>query len=93
MFGCMPKMQVYLPDALYDDVKRQAARLNVSGILQDALATQLAELARRDALDEALRSYQAESSPFTDAELASQAAADRQQAVYAKGKPKRRSAA
>ena len=33
----MPKMQVYLPDELYEKVKSQTARLNVSGILQDAL--------------------------------------------------------
>lgn len=86
-------MQVYLPDPLYDQVKRQGARLNVSGILQEALTERLAELERHDALAAALNTHTAESGPFSDAELDAQAARDRTSTVFPKAKTNRPSAA
>ena len=47
----MPKMQVYLPEELYEKIKSRTDRLNVSGILQGALAERLADLERLDALE------------------------------------------
>ena len=82
----MPKMQVYLPEPLYEQVKAQGARLNVSGILQDALDDRLAELARLDALAAAIDAHAAESGPFTQAELDGQAEADRAAVVYPRRK-------
>lgn len=84
-------MQVYLPDPLYERVKAQGARLNVSGVLQEALDARLAELARHDALGEAIEAYVADSGSFTQAELDEQAAADRAGLVYPR--KKRRSTA
>ena len=89
----MPKMQVYLPDTLYEQVKSESARLNVSGILQEALTERLAELERRDALTSALAAHTAESGQFSDAELEQQAKADRGSAIYARKRTKRSSAA
>ena len=66
----MPKMQVYLPGPLYEQVKAQGARLNVSGILQDALDERLAELTRLDALAAAIEQHEAESGPLAPADLA-----------------------
>ena len=60
----MPKVQVYLPDGLYERVKAEGGRLNVSGVLQEALGERLAELERHDALAEALAAHAAESGPF-----------------------------
>jgi post-segregation antitoxin (ccd killing protein) len=77
----MPKMQVYLPDPLYAQVKAQGARLNVSAILQDALEERLAALARLDALAAAIERHETESGPFTQAELDRQADADRDAVV------------
>ena len=83
--GCivsrMPKMQVYLPDELYEKIKSQTARLNVSGILQDALAQRHDQLERQDALAAAVDSYTAEFGVFSDEELNRQAEADRKQTV------------
>ncbi len=47
--GRMPKMQVYLPAELYERVQSRTDRVNVSGMLQDALAERLADLERLDA--------------------------------------------
>jgi post-segregation antitoxin (ccd killing protein) len=88
----MPKMQVYLPDLLYEQVKAQGARLNVSGILQEALDHRLAELARLDALAAAIDAHTAESGPFTEAELDRQADSDRAVVVHPR-KRKRSTAA
>lgn len=62
-------MQVYLPEELYERVKAHAHELNVSRILQDALAEQLAVLDRRAALEEVLAEYTAEFGAFTPEEL------------------------
>lgn len=91
--GRMPKMQVYLPDELYEKVKSQTARLNVSGILQDALAQRLDQLERQDALAAAVDSYTAEFGVFSDEELNRQAEADRKQTVRPGTKRKSSSAA
>jgi post-segregation antitoxin (ccd killing protein) len=77
----MPKMQVYLPDDLYQKIKSRTARLNVSGILQEALAHHLDQLERQDALAAAVDSYTAEFGAFTHEELNRQAEADRKQTV------------
>ena len=89
----MPKMQVYLPDELYEKVKSQTARLNVSGILQDALAQRLDQLERQDALAAAVDSYTAEFGVFSDEELNRQAEVDRKQTVRPRTKKKASSAA
>jgi post-segregation antitoxin (ccd killing protein) len=89
----MPKMQVYLPDDLYEQVKLRSDRLNVSGILQDALADHLAQMERDDALDAALAHYQKKFGRFTDAELAEQTTRDEREVVIPKAKRKRASAA
>lgn len=91
--GRMPKMQVYLPDELYEKIKSQTARLNVSGILQDALAQRLDELERQDALADAVDSYTAEFGVFSDEELNRQAEADRKQTLRPRTKKKTSSAA
>ena len=89
----MPKMQVYLPDDLYDKIKSQTARLNVSGILQEALAQRLDQLERQDALAAAVESYTAEFGAFSDEELNRQAEADKSQTVRPRTKKKASSAA
>lgn len=86
-------MQVYLPDELYARVKSQTTRLNVSGILQDAIAQRLEQLERQDALATAVDSYSAEFGAFTDEELNRQAEADKQHVVHPRAKRKSRSAA
>ena len=91
--GRMPKMQVYLPDDLYDKIKSQTARLNVSGILQEALAQRLDQLERQDALAAAVESYTAEFGAFSDEELNRQAEADKKQTVRPRTKKKASSAA
>lgn len=92
IFVRMPKMQVYLPEPLYEQVKVQGGRLNVSKILQDALSDRLAELARHDALGVAIDAYEAEASSFSEAELAAYAEADRAAMKHPR-KKKRSSAA
>jgi hypothetical protein len=74
-------MQVYLPAELYEKIKSQAARLNVSGILQDALAQRLDQLERQDAVAAAVDSYTAEFGVFSDEELNRQAEADQKQTL------------
>jgi post-segregation antitoxin (ccd killing protein) len=68
----MPKMQVYLPEDLYERVKAHAHELNVSRILQEALAEHLAVLDRRIALEEVLAEYVAEFGAFTPEEIEAQ---------------------
>ena len=80
MFMRMPKMQVYLPEELYERVKAHAHELNVSRILQDALAQQLAVLDRRVALEEVLAEYTAEFGAFTPEELEERRLADEREA-------------
>ena len=84
-------MQVYLPDDLYRQVKEQGDQINVSAILQAALAEHLAELGRRKALAEAVAAYEAEFGAFTEAELKAQAAADKANAITTPVKKTRRS--
>ena len=88
----MPKMQVYLPDELYEKVKSHGSRLNVSGILQAALVQRLAQLERHEALDAAVHSYEGEFGSFSDEELGSQAEADIRQTMRTPAR-KRRSVA
>lgn len=76
MFGCMPKMQVYLPADLYDRLKARGDSFNVSSVLQRALEESLAELDRREALDAAIRSYETKHGRITAEEVATQEAAD-----------------
>ena len=78
----MPKMQVYLPDELYAKVKAQQPRLNVSGILQEALEEHLAVLGRRQALDEAIADYEAEFGAFTEEQLDRRVEADLRDMVF-----------
>jgi post-segregation antitoxin (ccd killing protein) len=89
----MPKMQVYLPDDLYEKVKSRTDRVNVSGILQDALAERLSDLERLDALAAAVDSYEAEFGVFSDDELNRQADSDQKQTTRPRAKKKRVSAA
>jgi post-segregation antitoxin (ccd killing protein) len=89
----MPKMQVYLPDDLYEQLKRVGVELNVSGILQEALVLRLAHLERLRLLGEALADYQAEFGSFDGTELDKQESIDKQSAVRPKAKKKRQTAA
>ncbi len=89
----MPKMQVYLPDDLYEQLKGVGVELNVSRILQEALVLRLAHLERLRLLDEALADYQAEFGSFDGTELDKQEAIDKQSAVRPKSKKKRQTAA
>jgi post-segregation antitoxin (ccd killing protein) len=66
----MPKMQVYLPDSLYQRLAAEPTRLNVSGILQEALERELEQLDRDKALNRALEEYQRKRGVITPAELA-----------------------
>ena len=75
-------MQVYLPDALYERVKAEGSRLNVSGVLQEALTEHLAALERRDALGAAVDAHLAESGPLSTTQLDRQEEADRAATVY-----------
>ena len=79
--GCifirMPKMQVYLPAELYERVKARGDAFNVSSVLQRALEESLAELDRREALDEAIRRHEAKHGRIAAREVAAQEAADR----------------
>jgi post-segregation antitoxin (ccd killing protein) len=73
----MPKMQVYLPADLYERVRARGEGFNVSGVLQRALEETLAELDRREALDAAIRAYEAKHGRISAKEVAMQEAADR----------------
>jgi post-segregation antitoxin (ccd killing protein) len=76
----MPKMQVYLPSELYEQVKARSDQLNVSALLQDALAERLAQLDRLDAARAALAEYEAEFGVITPEEIAARLAADEAEA-------------
>jgi hypothetical protein len=86
----MPKMQVYLPESLYRQVKARSDELNVSNILQHALREALARLKRQDALGEVVREYEAEYGKFSAAELEAQEAADRLSARRARARSRRK---
>lgn len=75
-------MQIYLPDELYERLKSQAGHVNVSGILQEALTRQLADMERREALAEAIADYEAEFGAFTEEELRAQVEADKRNVIY-----------
>ena len=77
----MPKMQVYLPADLYEQVKARADQLNVSALLQHALAERLAQLDRIDAARAALADFEAEFGVLTPDEVAARAAADEEDAA------------
>ncbi|MEZ5408197.1 MAG: hypothetical protein R2761_09235 [Acidimicrobiales bacterium] len=87
----MPKMQVYLPEDLYRQVKDEGDRINVSAILQDALTDHLAYLRRQRALADAVAAYEAEFGAFTEAEMDAQDAADKANAITTPVKKTRRS--
>lgn len=89
----MPKMQVYLPDDLYEQLKQTGSELNVSGILQDALTQRLAHIERLRLLREAVNGHEHELGRFSPEELDAQEALDMQSAVRPKAKRKRHSAA
>lgn len=78
----MPKMQVYLPEELFDRVKARGSELNVSRILQEALTERLAEMDRHAAMEEALAAYVAEFGAFTPEELEQQRIADECEAEH-----------
>jgi post-segregation antitoxin (ccd killing protein) len=86
----MPKMQVYLPDELYERLKAHGEHLNVSGILQEALTRQLADMERREALIAAVADYEAEFGKITEEELREQEEADKRNVTYPPAKKRRR---
>jgi len=77
----MPKMQVYLPADLYEQVKARSHQLNVSALLQDALAERLAQLDRADAARAALDDYAAEFGEISPDEIAARLAGDEEEAA------------
>lgn len=77
----MPKMQVYLPADLYEQVKARSDQLNVSAVLQHALVERLAQLDRHDAALAALADYEAEFGVITPEEIAARLAADEEEAA------------
>ena len=82
MVGCMPKMQVYLPPDLYHRLKSlKDGTVNVSGILQAALETELGRLDRHEALKAAIEDYEAEFGKMTEEELDQQEAKDLANAI------------
>jgi post-segregation antitoxin (ccd killing protein) len=82
----VPKIQVYLPDALYDQVKRSGSELNVSRILQEALTERLTHIERLRYLSEALHDFESEHGSISAAEIEAQVKRDRQSAVKPKAK-------
>jgi post-segregation antitoxin (ccd killing protein) len=89
----MPKMQVYLPDDLYAQVKGQGQNFNVSGILQQALQERIDHENLLAAGREAVSNYEAEFGTFTETELAAQASLDLENSIYPRAKRKRPNAA
>ena len=85
----MPKMQVYLPDDLYAQVKAQGQNFNMSGILQQALQERVDHENRLAAGREAVADYEAEFGAFTETELAEQATLDMENSIYPQTKGKR----
>jgi post-segregation antitoxin (ccd killing protein) len=89
----MPKMQVYLPDELYEQLKHTGCEINVSGVLQEALTQRLAHIERIRLLREALSDYEQEQGLLTPEEVDAQEALDKKSAVRPKTKRKRQPAA
>jgi post-segregation antitoxin (ccd killing protein) len=89
----MPKMQVYLPDDLYSQVKAQGQNFNVSGILQQALQERIDHENRLTAGREAVADYEAEFGAFTEADLTEQASLDLENSIHPQAKRKRPKAA
>lgn len=77
----MPKMQVYLPDDLYERVKSQGPDLNVSGVLQEALEKRLAHIERLQALAAAVAEHEHRNGAFTSDDLVDGERRDRAAAV------------
>ena len=89
----MAKVQVYLPDALHEQVRKKLPELNVSALLQQALEEQLSEVARRKALDASIRSYERAHGKITRAEADAVLAEDRVRARRPNApRPKKRAA-
>lgn len=65
----MPKMQLYLPDDLYDAIKALGPAVNVSNLLQEAVTCYLDERRRDAAAAAAVADYEAECGAFTQEEL------------------------
>jgi post-segregation antitoxin (ccd killing protein) len=89
----MPKMQVYLPDELYEQLKKTGSDLNVSGILQEALTHRLAHIERMRLLSEALNNFENDHGTIGSDEVAAQENLDRDSAIRPKAKRKRQTAA
>jgi Arc/MetJ-type ribon-helix-helix transcriptional regulator len=93
----MPKMQVYLPDDLYAQVKAQVKAqgqdFNVSGILQQALQERIDHENRLAAGREAVADYETEFGAFPDADLTEQASLDLENSIHPQRKKKRPHAA
>jgi post-segregation antitoxin (ccd killing protein) len=89
----MPKMQVYLPDELYEKLKEAGSDLNVSGILQEALTLRLAHIERMRLLSEALNDFANEHGTIGVAEIEAQQNLDKESAIHPKAKRKRQTAA
>jgi post-segregation antitoxin (ccd killing protein) len=77
---------VYLPDALYEQIKQSGSELNVSRILQEALTERLAYIERLRCLSEALHDFESEHGTISTAEIEAQVKRDRQSAVKPKAK-------
>lgn len=78
----MPKIQIYVPQELHERLQREGAELNVSALFQRSLDAELAELARRRALDELIAHWEkARGKPFTREELDAQLASDKKHAL------------
>lgn len=78
----MPKMQVYLPDELYERLKAHGEDLNVSRILQEALTRHLDDEERWEAGRAAVADYEAEFGKITEDEMCAQVEADKRNAVH-----------
>ncbi len=68
----MAKIQVYLPDALYEQVKQSGSELNVSRILREALTERLTHIERLRYLSEALHDFESEHVSISAAEIVAQ---------------------
>lgn len=86
-------MQVYLPDEQYKRAKARGGGLNVSAILQAALAQELDRLDRLDAMGDAVQAYESEFGAFTSGELAERERLDKAAARKTAGRRRRVKAA
>ncbi len=80
---------MYLPEDLYERLKRRGGSVNVSGVLQAALAERLAELDRQDALAEAVAGYEGEFGTLDPDDVRRQEEADRAAASKPRQAPRR----